>query len=352
MTDRHGNPASGGHEDDRYSRQARFPGVGREGQQRLRSSHVLVVGCGALGSAAVDLLARSGVGRITVVDRDFVELSNLQRQLLFDEADAAAGTPKAVAAAAAVRRVNSDVVVEAVVADLTPDNVSALVDAADVVVDGTDNLETRYLINDACVKAHVPWIYGGAVGSTGMSMVVVPGETACFRCLFPVPAPAGSLATCESAGVLASTVVMVSAFQWTEAVKLLVGARDRLNLDLVYFDVWENERVDSARAGRSAQCPCCAQGRFEFLEADLTSRTASLCGRNAVQVSPGRSVRLDLNELAGRLDGLGRVTTTAFLLRLGIDGYELTVFPDGRAIVKGTDEISVARSLYARYVGA
>ncbi|MHB9863577.1 ThiF family adenylyltransferase [Streptomyces sp. YIM S03343] len=344
--------APGDHNGDRYSRQARFRGIGQAGQERLRAGRVLVVGCGALGSAAVDLLARSGVGRITIVDRDVVELSNLQRQLLFDEADAAAGAPKAVAAAEAVRRINSEITVEPVVADVTPDNVEALVAGADVVLDGTDNLETRYVLNDACVKAGIPWIYGGAVGSGGMAMVVVPGRTQCFRCLFPVQAPAGALDTCETAGVLASAVVMVSAFQWTEAVKLLVGDREHLNPQLVYFDVWENDRLDSDRAGPSPDCPCCGRHRYEFLEAGATSRTASLCGRNAVQVSPGHSVALDLGELATRLAGVGTLTTTKFLLRLGLGAHELTVFPDGRAIVKGTDDLSVARSLYARYVGA
>lgn len=337
---------------DRYARQVRFRAIGPDGQKRLREARVLVVGCGALGSAAVELLARSGVGSITVVDRDLVELSNLQRQVLFDESDAAAQTPKAVAAAEAVSRFNSEVMVKPVVADVTPDNVEALVRAADVVLDGTDNLETRYLLNDACVKTGIPWIYGGAVGSTGMAMTVIPGTTSCFRCLFPVPAPVGTLDTCESAGVLASTVVTVSAFQWTEAVKLLVGARDHLDLRLVYFDVWQNDRLESERPGPSPACPCCAERRFEFLEAAVTSRTVTLCGRNAVQVSPGRSAPVDLEELARRLDGVGTVSTTRFLLRLGLGEHELAVFPDGRAIVKGTDDLSVARSLYARYVGA
>lgn len=339
------------HDGDRYSRQARFWGVGPAGQRRLRAGRVLVLGCGALGSAAVDLLARSGVGHVTVVDRDFVEVSNLQRQLLFDEADAAAGTPKAVAAAEAVRRINSGIVVEPVVADVTPDNVEALVAGVDVVLDGTDNLETRYVLNDACVKAGIPWIYGGAVGSTGMAMVILPGRTSCFRCLFPIQAPAGVLATCETAGVLASAVVMVSAFQWTETVKLLVGARDRLNLRLVYFDVWDNDRLDGDRLDPAPDCPCCQLHRYEFLAAGATSRTALLCGRNAVQVSPAGPATLDLAELADRLAGMGPLTATRFLLRLTVGTHELAVFPDGRAIVKGTDDLSVARSLYARYVG-
>jgi adenylyltransferase/sulfurtransferase len=340
-------PATG----DRYSRQARFWGIGAEGQARLATGRVLVVGCGALGSSAIDLLARSGVGHLVVVDRDFVELSNLQRQLLYDEADAAAGTPKAIAAAQAVGRINAGVEVEAVVADVTPTNVEALVARADVVIDGTDNLETRYLLNDACVKAGIPWVYGGAVGSTGMSMTILPGETACFRCLFPTPQPAGTMETCDTAGVLASIVVTVAAIQWTEAVKLLVGDREHLNSGLTAFDVWTNDHLQAEGVPRRPECPCCGERRFEYLEARVTSRTALLCGRDAVQVSPGRAVRLDLGVLARKLAGTGTVTSNDYLLRSVVDGHEMTVFADGRAIIKGTDDLAVARSLYARYVG-
>jgi adenylyltransferase/sulfurtransferase len=337
--------------DDRYSRQARFWGVGVAGQARLRAGTVLVVGAGALGSAAVDLLARAGVGHLVIVDRDYVELSNLQRQLLYDEADAAAGTPKAVAAARAVGRINATVEVDAVVADVTPVNVEGLVGRADVVVDGTDNLETRYLLNDACVKSGTPWVYGGAVGATGMSMTILPGETACFRCLFPVPQPAGTMDTCETAGVLASSVVTVAAIQWTEVVKLLVGDREHLRLGLTAFDMWTNDHLQAESVPRRPDCRCCAQRRFEYLDAEVTSRTASLCGRDAIQVSPARPIRIDLEALARRLGGLGTVTVNAFLLRSAVDGHEMTVFADGRAIIKGTDDLAVARTLYARYVG-
>jgi adenylyltransferase/sulfurtransferase len=313
---------------------------------------VLVVGCGALGTVAVDLLARGGVGAITIVDRDFVELSNLQRQLLFEEADAMAGAPKAVAAAQAVGRINSEVTVRPVVADVTPDNVEQLVAEAQVVLDGTDNFETRYLLNDACVKHGVPWIYGGAIGSTGMSMTILPGETPCFRCAFPDRPEAGAVATCETAGVLASTVLTVAAIQWTEVVKLLVGDRDHLRKGLVVFDLWSSEHRQADQLRRTPDCPCCGQRRYEFLEARMTSRTASLCGRDAVQVSPGRPAKLDLAELGRRLDGVGAVTTTRYLVRLTVGAHELTIFPDGRAIIKGTSDVTVARSLYSRYVGA
>ncbi len=338
-------------ESDRYSRQARFWGIGAAGQERLRAGKVLVVGCGALGSVAVDLLARAGVGHIAIVDRDFVELSNLQRQLLFEEADATAGAPKAIAAARAVARINSEVTVHPVVADVTPDNVEQFVTDAQVVLDGTDNFETRYLLNDACVKHGVPWIYGGAIGSTGMSMTILPGETPCFRCMFPDRPDAGAVATCDTAGVLSSTVATVSAIQWTEVVKILIGDREHRSTGLTTFDLWANEHRRAEQLKRAPDCPCCGQRRFDFLEARMTSRTASLCGRDAVQVSPGHAMKLDLAELGRRLDGVGAVTSTSYLVRLAIDAHELTIFPDGRAIIKGTNDVAVARSLYSRYVG-
>jgi len=337
--------------DDRYSRQTRFVGVGHEGQRRIGAGRVLVVGCGGLGTVLVNLLVRSGVGHITVVDRDIVEMSNLQRQLLFEEADARAGVPKAVAAAAAAARINSSVEVRPVVADVTPDNVEELVAPADLVLDATDNLQTRYLLNDACVKLGIPWIYGGAVGSTGMSLTVIPGDTACLRCLSPTPPASGTTATCATVGVLASAVAIVSSIQWTEAIKLLVGDRDHLNRTMLYLDVWSNDFQQGEPLTPSPDCPCCGQRRFDFLEATATSSTTTLCGRNAVQVSPGRARTLDLGDLARRLDGVGVVSTTPFMLRLEAGGHELTVFADGRAIIKGTDDMALARSLYSRYVG-
>lgn len=337
---------------DRYSRQMLFDGIGKSGQERLRASRALVVGCGALGCASVALLARGGVGRIAIIDRDFVELSNLQRQLLFEEADARSGMPKAVAAAAAVRRMNSEVEVEPVVADVNPNNVEALVSAADVVLDGTDNFETRYLVNDACVKNRVPWVYGGALSSTGMSLTIRPGDSACFRCIFPEAPPPGALGTCDTAGVLASVVVAVAAVQWTEAVKILVGAYDRLSRGLLCFDVWTNSWESTKNLLRNPDCPCCARRSYEYLDARATSRTTSLCGRNAVQVSVGQSRPIDLAALAERLRPAGKVTSNSYLVRLTVGSHELTIFPDGRAIVKGTDDETVAKTLYARYVGA
>ncbi len=337
--------------DDRYSRQSRFWGIGEAGQARIRAGHVVVVGCGALGSAGVSLLARAGVGRITVVDRDFVELSNLQRQVLFEEADAVAGLPKAIAAARAVARINASVEVRPFVADVTAANVGGFVAGADVVLDGTDNFETRYLVNDACVKQGIPWVYGGAIGSTGMAMTIVPGETACFRCLFPAPPPAGSMETCETAGVLAAAVVTVAAIQAAEALKLLVGDRENRSPGLTAVDVWTNDHVQAEGKMRDPACPCCGQRRFEYLDAVATSRTASLCGRDAIQVSPGQAQKLDLAGLGRRLEATGPVTVSDYLVRCRVDGHEMTVFADGRAIIKGTADLAVARSLYARFVG-
>lgn len=337
---------------DRYSRQTLFWAIGPGGQERLRESHVAVVGCGALGSTSVSLMARAGVGRLTIVDRDFVELSNLQRQVMFDEADAAAGTPKAIAAAAAVGRINAEVAVTPVVADVSPANVEALIAGAGVVIDGTDNVETRYLVNDACVKVGIPWVYGGAVGSTGMTMPIIPGETPCYRCAFPTPPPPGAMETCDTAGVLASTVVSVAAAQWTEAVKILIGDREHLSRGLTAFDVWTNDHLQAQFADRRPDCPCCGLHRFEYLEAHATSRTAALCGRDAVQVSPAQPVTIDLEALSRRLTLAGTVTRNPYLVRFAADGAEITVFIDGRAIIKGTNDLALARTLYARYVGS
>lgn len=340
-----------GFDRERYSRQMLVHGIGEEGQRRIRASKVVVIGCGALGCMIINFLARGGIGRLVIVDRDFVEISNLQRQLLFEESDAEAALPKAVAAARAVRRINSEVEVEPVIADVLPVNVEQIVAGADVVLDGTDNLETRHLINDACVKAGIPWVYGGALASTGMSMTIVPGETACLRCVFPAAMPAGTVATCETVGVLASVVASVAAVQSTEALKLIVGERQHINRGLICIDLWAHDYTHLPKTERDPHCPCCGQGKYEFLEARAVSRATSLCGRHAVQVSPSASRNLDLKELGKQLAAAGTVLANDYLVRLTVGDYELTIFPDGRAIVKGTDDETVARSLYARYVG-
>jgi adenylyltransferase/sulfurtransferase len=335
---------------DRYSRQARFSGIGAAGQERLRAGRVLVVGCGALGTVAVDLLARAGVGHVTVVDRDVVERSNLQRQLLFDEADAAAGTPKAVAAAEAVARINSEVEVRPIVADVTPDNVERIVGEAQVVIDGTDNFETRYLINDAAVKLGKPWIYGGCIGSQGMMLPILPGDTPCLRCVVEDSPPPGTSPTCETAGILGSTVNIVASFQATEAFKILCGRTNVLRRAMLVLDIWENDQHD-LKVSRLKDCPTCVGRRFDWLDGTLGSHTTTLCGRNAVQVAQRSKERLSFETLAQKLSPLGAVTHNRFMLKFQVDEFEFTVFPDGRAIIKGTSDIARAKSLYAQYVG-
>jgi len=336
----------------RYARQVRFPPLGEDGQRRLAGSRALLCGCGALGSAIANTLVRAGVGHLRIVDRDFVELSNLQRQVLFDEADAAVGVPKAVAATEKLRRVNSTVSVEPVVADIDPTNIEGFCEAVDVILDGTDNFETRFLVNDAAAKLGLPWIYGGCVGAEGHTMTILPGETACLRCLMPeCPAP-GSTPTCDVAGILGPIVGVIAAIEAAEAIKILSGNRDAISRNLTVVDLWQNQvrKVDVRSLRDQVDCPTCKHGEYAWLSGRSGSRTAVLCGRNAVQLShPGSCISLD--ELAARLEGAGRLTRNQFLLRLKVESYELTIFPDARAIISGTDDIATARAVYAKYVG-
>ena len=336
---------------ERYSRQILFGGIGEEGQRRIVSSRVLVVGCGALGSAQVEMLARAGVGRLRVVDRDFVEESNLQRQTLFTERDARERVPKAVAAARRVAEINSEVVCEAEVADVNQSNAERLVEGCDVVLDGTDNFATRFLVNDACVKHGVAWVYGAAVGSYGVTLTVRPRVTPCLRCVFTEVPAAGSAPTCDTAGVIMPVISIVAAVQVAEALKLLTGNLESLHGGLMQFDVWRNEWRRISAGERAADCPACALGRFESLEAEAGDVATVLCGRDAVQVTPRGAASLDLEALAVRLSAAGEVKANEYLVRLRAGGYELTVFRDARAIVRGTDDAAVARSVYARYVG-
>ena len=336
---------------ERYSRQILFEGIGEEGQRRLRESRALVVGCGALGSAQVEMLARAGVGRLSIVDRDFVEESNLQRQTMFTERDARERVPKAVAASRRVAEINSDVAVEASIADVNHSNVERLVDACDVVLDGTDNFATRFLVNDACVKHEVPWVYGAAVGSYGVTLTVRPNVTPCLRCVFPEVPAAGTAPTCDTAGVIMPVIAVVAAVQVAEALKILTGNVASLHGRLMQFDVWRNEWRRINVGTRAPDCPACGLRRFETLKAEAGDLTTVLCGRNAVQVSPHATTSLDLDALAARLSGAGEVKANEYLVRLRAGEYELTVFRDARAIVRGTDDAAVARSVYARYVG-
>ena len=336
---------------ERYSRQILFDGIGRAGQEQLLAARALLVGCGALGSSQAEALARAGVGRLRVVDRDFVEESNLQRQTLFTENDARERLPKAVACARRLAEINSDVKVEAEVADVHQGNVERLIDGCAVVLDGTDNFTTRYLLNEACVKQGTNWIYGAAVGSYGVSMTVRPRVTPCLRCVFEEMPPAASAPTCDTAGVIMPIISVVAAVQVSEALKLLTGSFGDLHNSLMQFDVWRNEWRRIRLGEPSVNCPVCARGRYEALDAEASEFAAALCGRDAVQIRPQQTTRIDLTRLTERLRASGEVKVNEYLLRFRAGEYELTVFPDARAIIRGTDDVQQARSLYARYVG-
>lgn len=343
---------------ERYSRQMRVPGIGKAGQERIMASRVTLCGVGALGTVLANTLVRAGVGFVRVVDRDFVEPSNLQRQVLFDESDVTGNLPKAEAAAVKLRQINSTVEVEPVVADINRTNIEGLCDGADLILDGTDNFEVRYLINDVAIKHGKPWVYGGAVGTEGMSMTILPGETPCLRCVFEQSPGPGEVGTCETAGVLAPIVSVIASFQAAEAFKILAGKKEAVNRELFCINLWDNTTrwVKIAKlAGRKGNCPCCAKRNFEWLDGEHGTQTTSLCGRNAVQVTPKGGTKLDLNDLKKQLEASGTVTANKFLLKFNTtdagNGYEFTVFPDGRAIIKGTDDVERARTLYAKYVG-
>ena len=335
--------------DERYSRQVLFPGIGAEGQRKLAAARVAVVGCGATGSALASLLARAGVGTIRIIDRDYVEPSNLQRQSLFDEADAAESLPKAIAAARKIAAFNSQIIVEPQVADLVPANIEALLAGMQLILDGTDNFETRYLINDFAVKNALPWIYIAAVASYGVTLNVLPGRTACLACIFPDP-PRGALDTCETAGILNSAVNLAASIAATEALKLLVGAEERMRRTLLSFDVWRNERAEVAAAHPRAGCRACGEREFVHLAGEGRPHI-TLCGRNSVQIHE-RHRPINFLEMSTRLQPHGAVRHNDFVLKFWHEPYEMTLFPDGRAIIKGTADTALARSLYARYVGS
>lgn len=345
----------------RYHRQRILPDVGDEGQRRLLASHVLIVGVGALGSAVAETLCRAGVGRLTIVDRDIVEITNLQRQALYCEADL--GDAKAHAAAKRLAAINSAIQIDAIAVDYTQRNAERIADSADALIDGTDNFETRYLCNDLAVSSDRPFVYGGVVGSQAMQLTVIPGVTPCLRCVFEDPPPPGSTPTCDSAGVLGPAVQMVGALQSTAALKLLLGAAGAIDRRLFTADLWLNRYTRVDLGERKPDCPCCGQRVFDFLEGEAGAEVRSLCGRNSVQISPGDDApvgRVDLNELAGRLAPFGAFEVRDRLLRgrfreeqsdAGDGSIELTLFPDGRAIVSGTSKVDRARSIYAKYVG-
>ncbi|HLJ16049.1 MAG TPA: ThiF family adenylyltransferase [Bryobacteraceae bacterium] len=336
------------HARERYSRQVLFAPVGEEGQERILASRAAIVGCGALGTFQADALARAGVGMLRIVDRDFVELSNLQRQWLFDEADAAEGLPKAVAAERRVKAINSTIQVDAVVADLVPSNAEELLGDVELVLDGTDNFETRYLINDFCVSRGIPWIYGAAVSSYGLTMPVLPGHTACLKCVYPEP-PQGVQPTCETAGVLNAITGAIAAMQVAVALKILSGHTAEIAARITTIDVWKGEIRQVDLSAPDPGCPACGKRDFVHLQGRQRA-PVSLCGRNAVQIHE-HARPLNLQQLAEQLTPVGPVRANEFALRVTVAPYELTIFPDGRAIVKGTTDVGLARSLYAKYVG-
>ncbi len=346
----------------RYHRQIIFPGFGQIGQERLSAATAVIVGCGATGTALSNLLVRAGVGRVRIIDRDFIELNNLQRQILFDEEDIAANLPKAEAAARKLRRVNRAVAVEGIVADVNPGNVLDLLRDADVVLDGTDNFSTRFLLNDACLTLGKPWVYTGVIAAYGMTATLIPDNaapklpgnraaTGCLRCFISeIPAP-GTTPTCDTAGIIGPAVALLTAVAAAEAMKILSG-QGKLNPGIVHMDVWSHDYERFALM-RSPECPACgASPRHEFLDAAMGTTSAALCGRNAVQVAVTGGPRLDLAAVAQQLAPVAtQITRNEYLLRAQIDGYEFTVFPDSRAIIKGTEDEDLAKGLYARYIG-
>ena len=337
--------------DDRYSRQRRFAPIGDAGQDRLAASRVLILGLGALGTVAADQVVRAGIGFVRLVDRDFVELSNLQRQSLFDEDDLQQNLPKAVAAQIKLRRVNSSVQIDAAVDDINPTNIEDYIGDVDLVLDALDNFETRFVVNDACAKHRKPWIYAAAISSYGLVMPIIPGATPCLRCLLGnLPAP-GTSPTCETAGVIGPITHAIASIQVAEALRFLTGNLDASTIRLVSYDVWSQrfQRVDIGKESM-ATCPVCSDGRFEYLNGNPL-RTVTLCGRNAVQLIPGVKGDINFSEVSKAMEVFGPVQFNEFLLKCSSPPYELTLFRDGRAIVKGTEEAGLARSVYSKLVG-
>ena len=336
-------------ETGKYSRQILFAPIGREGQERLRAAKVVILGCGALGTAQANLLARAGIGGLRIIDRDYVEESNLQRQILFDESDAAQRLPKAAAAERKLRQINSDVSAEGLVEDAQPHNIEAMVAGFDLILDGTDNFETRFLLNDVAVKHGIPWIYGAVVAAYGVTMTVLPGHTACLSCVMP-GAPEGIHETCDTAGVIGPAVNWVIAVQMAEAFKILSGRVSDLHQQLISYDVWAN-RLQQLAMPRDPECRACARREFTYLEGKSPAQL-SLCGRDAVQIRQRKLSQVDLDALKQRLAQFGPVRGNSFLVQCVLEPYEITVFGNGRTIVKGTQDPALARSLYARYVGS
>lgn len=334
----------------RYARQMVLKQIGREGQDRLEKSRVAVIGLGALGSVSANLLARAGVGFLKLIDRDYIEINNLQRQVLYDENDLAENLPKAVAAKKKLEATNSDIKIQADAADLNAQTIGTLLESIDLVIDGTDNFETRFLINDFCLKKRIPWIYGGAVGTEGMSYVILPNEGPCLRCLFGEAPATENVQTCDQVGILAPVAHLISSFQAIEAIKILAGHKESVDRQLWKVNLWDRQ-FKSINLEHLNQCTGCQGKEYPYLERAKGSTAVSLCGRNAVQIYQRESRPVNLTQLASKLKNEGEVSVNDYLLRYRLSPYEITVFPNGRAIVKGTEDEKQAKSLYAKYIG-
>ncbi|MDI6916338.1 MAG: ThiF family adenylyltransferase [Thermoplasmatales archaeon] len=333
-------------ETERYSRHILLKEIGEEGQVKLSKSSVVIIGCGALGNTIANNLVRAGIGEIKIIDRDIIEMNNLQRQILFDEEDL--GLPKAWAAVKKLQKVNSKIKIKAVVEDLNNTNIEGIIKGADLVIDGTDNMETRFLINDACIKHKIPWIYGGAIGTHGMSMSIIPNNTPCFRCVFQVLPEPGVLPTCDISGVLNTIPSIIASIESTEALKILLGKS--INNNLLIYDVWAHD-FQSVKIKKNNECECCVKHNFEFLNAEKKTRITLLCGENAVQITPTKTGILSFESLAQKLQKSGNVKMSRIILRFTVDSYQINIFKSGRAIVYGTNDEKTAKSLYAKYVG-
>lgn len=336
---------------ERYSNQVLFQGISQEGQKRIMRGSVSIVGCGALGSVSAMTLARAGVGNIRIIDRDFVEFRNLHRQILFDEKDAERFMPKAMAAQEHLRAINSDIHVEGIVCDLNDSNIEELLSGMSVIVDGTDNFETRFLLNEFSVKSGIPWIYGGCVGSYGLTFNIIPGEGPCLQCVFEGHLSPGIMETCDTAGVLPSVANIIASLQSTEALKILSGKTEELNKFLLKVDVWKGVFHAIIMEKEKNDCEVCERRNFKLLKGSGMTRTAVLCGRDSVQVYGSQCDVMNLSELRKKLEKIGRVVYNEYLLKFQVEGYNIIIFPDGRAIIEGTDDPSRAKSIYARYIG-
>ena len=344
----------------RYDRQTRIPQIGDQGQKKLHQASLAIVGLGALGSVSANLLVRAGIGLVRLIDRDFLEIGNLQRQVLFDEDDLKQNLPKAVAAERKLKKINSEIQIEAEATDLNVETIDELLEGIDLVIDGTDNFETRFLINDYSLRGKIPWIYGGAVGTEALTYVVLPHEGPCLRCLFEEAPRPGEFQTCDVAGILAPVAHWVASFQAMEALKILSGQKQAVDRRLWKADLWKKEfralEVDSGLRGRlsentSTSCSGCARGEYPYLSRERVSRTVSFCGRNTVQIFRHEKSPVNFENLAQKLSSVGSVQYNDYFLKASISPFEITVFPNGRAMIQGTNDASQAKSVYAKYIG-